>query len=406
MTSAPGRPLEGVRIISIEQFGAGPFATLYLADMGADVIKIEDPHTGGDVARTVPPMSTGTDSLYFEAFNRGKRSIVLDLKHPEGRAVFARLVASADAVFNNLRGDLVAPMGLTYDVLGAINPRIVCASLSGYGREGPSSRRPGYDALVQAEAGWAALTGEPGGPPTKSGLSLADYSAGLVAALGLMIALFDAARTGRGRDVDTSLYDTAIALLTYPATWHLTAGIDTDRHPMSAHPSIVPFQFFATADGYIAIACPKERFFRELLVAVGLPELLADARFATFAARNEHREALLTILTERLRQAPTQEWMDRLGSTVPCAPVRSLGESLDEPELTEREMLACYPHPLFGEVRSVGTPFTVSGFRTAYRRAPALDAERQDILRDVGYTSGEIAALETAGVFGSQSSMR
>jgi crotonobetainyl-CoA:carnitine CoA-transferase CaiB-like acyl-CoA transferase len=398
--TAPGRPLEGVRIISIEQFGAGPFATLYLADMGADVIKIEDPHTGGDVARTVPPMREGADSLYFEAFNRGKRSILLDLKNPEGRAVFERLVATADAVFNNLRGDLVAPLGLTYGALGKINPRIVCASLSGYGRAGTASRRPGYDALVQAETGWAALTGDPAGPPTKSGLSLADYSAGLAAALGLMIALFDAARTGRGRDVDTSLYDTALAMLTYPATWYLSAGIGTERHPMSAHPSIVPFQFFATADGYIAIACPKERFFRELLVAIGLPELLGDARFATFAARNEHREALLAILSERLRQAPTQEWIDRLGSTVPCAPVRSLADALDEQELIEREMLASYLHPVFGQVRSVGTPLALSGFHPAYRRAPGLDADREDILRELGYGTDEITALETTGAFG------
>jgi crotonobetainyl-CoA:carnitine CoA-transferase CaiB-like acyl-CoA transferase len=400
--TAPEPPLAGVRILSIEQFGAGPFATLYLADMGADVIKIEDPHTGGDVARTVPPMSEGTDSLYFEAFNRGKRSIVLDLKHPEGRAVFERLVASADAVFNNLRGDLVAPMGLTYDVLGAINPRIVCASLSGYGREGPSSRRPGYDALVQAEAGWAALTGEPNGPPIKSGLSLADYSAGLVAALGLMIALFDAARTGRGRDVDTSLYDTAVALLTYPATWHLSAGIDTERHPMSAHPSIVPFQFFATADGYIAIACPKEKFFRDLVVAIGLPELLDDPRFTSFAARNEHREAVLAILSEHLQRAPTQDWIERLRDTVPCAPVRSLDAALDRTELAERDMLAAYPHPRFGQVRSVGTPISLSGYRPTYRRAPPLAADGADILDELRYSAGEVAALEAAGAFGSQ----
>ena len=175
-------PLAGVRILAVEQFGAGPFATLHLADLGAEVIKIEDPAAGGDVARSVPPVQAGTTSLYFEAFNRGKRSLALDLKSPAGRAVFERLVGTADAVFNNLRGDLPEALGLTYATLGRVNPAIVCVSLSAYGRSGPRAAEPGYDALIQAEAGWAALTGDPDGPPQKSGLSLADYAGGLAAA--------------------------------------------------------------------------------------------------------------------------------------------------------------------------------------------------------------------------------
>jgi crotonobetainyl-CoA:carnitine CoA-transferase CaiB-like acyl-CoA transferase len=254
--------------------------------------------------------------------------------------------------------------------------------------------------LVQAEAGWAALTGDPDEPPTKSGLSLADYTAGLMAALGLMIALFDARRTGKGRNVDTSLYDTAIAMLTYPATWYLSAGIPTGRQPMSAHPSIVPFQFFPTADGYIAVACPKEKFFRDLAVAIELPELLDDERFTSFAGRNQHREALLAILSDRFQQAPTGEWIERLRGTVPCAPVRSLASALDEQELIARDMLASYPHPVFGEIRSVGTPFVLSGFEPAYRRAPALEGDREDVLRELGYGADEVAALEAGGAFG------
>lgn len=393
-------PLHGIRILSVEQFGAGPFATLYLADMGADVIKIEDPSLGGDVARYVPPVQRGSDSLYFESFNRGKRSIALDLHNAAGQTVFHRLAAGADAVFNNLRGDLPGRLGLTYRTLGDINPRLVCVSLSGYGRTGEDSRRPGYDALVQAEAGWAALTGEPDGPPVKSGLSLADYSAGLVAALGLVSALLDAQRTGRGRDVDTSLYDTALALLNYPATWYLSAGIVTERQPMSAHPSIVPFQFFPTADGTIAVACAKERFFQALVERMDLPDLASDPRFATFAARRENRAVLLEILTAHFLRHTTVEWMARLHGVVPCAPVRSLPEALDPVDLDARGMLAAYPHDVFGEVRSVGLPLSFSDFQPTYTAAPALDRDRAGILADAGFSSVDIDGLARDGAFG------
>src|SRR5215210_513311 len=222
-------PLTGLRIVAVEQFGAGPFGTLLLTDLGAEVIKIEDPAAGGDVGRTVPPGAADGSSLYFEAFNRGKRSIALDLTSPAGREVFDRLVATADAVYNNLRGDLPDRLGLTYAAISEVNPEIVCVSLSAYGRDDPRRAEPGYDALVQAEAGWASLTGEPNGPPARSGLPMADYAAGLIAACGLLAGIVDARRTGRGRDLDTSLFDTALAMLSYQATWWLSAGIETRR---------------------------------------------------------------------------------------------------------------------------------------------------------------------------------
>ena len=228
-----------------------------LADLGADVIKVEDPTSGGDVSRYIPPVTEGTDSLFFEAFNRSKRSILLDLKSDAGREVFERLVASADAVFSNLRGDQPARLRLTYEDLRHVNERIVCVALTGYGRGPDDAGLFGYDALVQAEAGWAALTGGPDDPPTKSGLSLADYMTGLVAMVGLLAAVLDARATGRGRDVDTDLYDAALAMLSYPATWYLSAGFSQRRLPLSAHPSVVPFGFFATADGHIAVADPE-----------------------------------------------------------------------------------------------------------------------------------------------------
>ena len=394
-------PLDGVRIVAIEQYGAGPYGTLYLADMGAEVVKIEDPASGGDVGRYVPPAQQGTDSLFFEAFNRGKRSLALDLKNPRGREVLERLVAQSDAVYTNLRGDLPAALGLTYETLGAVNPAIVCCSLSAYGRSGERAARPGYDALVQAEAGWAALTGEPCGPPTKSGLSMVDYAAGLLAALGLMIALYDARRTGRGRDVDTSLYDAALGLLTYPAAWYLTRGIVAERQPLSAHPSMVPFQFFETADGHLALACPKEKFFRLLLEALDLPDVAADPRFGSFAARREHRTKLVQILNDRFRERPTAEWIAELRGVVPIAPVRSLEEALDREELVARDLLASYPHPIFGTVDAIGAPFTLGGHRPEYRAAPALDADRAAVLAELGYAAPDVTALADAGAFGS-----
>ncbi len=402
-TPAPARaaPLAGVRIIAVEQYGAGPFGTLYLADLGADVIKVEDPGTGGDVSRYIPPGRVGTDSLFFESFNRGKRSIAIDLKSAAGRAVFERLVASADAVFSNLRGDQPERLGLTYEVLGRINPAIVCVALTGYGRIGAAARLPGYDALVQAESGWAALTGAPDGPPTKSGLSLADYIAGLTAVLGLMVALFDARRTGIGRDVDTNLYDSALAMLSYPATWFLSSGFVTERRAMSAHPSVVPFQFFPTADGHIAIAAPKEKFFRVMVEAMGLGELADDPRFADFDARRAHRDELLAILSERFAQDTTASWLATLRGRIPIAPVRSMEDALDPDELRGRGMLAEYEHPVFGAVRSVGLPLTLGDFAPDYTPGPGLGADGDAVLRDVGFSADEIAALRVEGAFGS-----
>jgi crotonobetainyl-CoA:carnitine CoA-transferase CaiB-like acyl-CoA transferase len=292
-------------------------------------------------------------------------------------------------------------MGLTYATLGKINPAIVCASLTAYGRHGERASQPGYDPLVQAEAGWASLTGDPDGPPVKSGLSLADYAAGLGAALALMIALFDVGRTGRGRDVDTSLYDMALGLLTYPAAWYLSAGIQARRYPMSAHPSLIPFQFMQTADGYLAVACAKEKFFQDLIAAMELPEVAADPRFASFATRREHREELSAILGASFREKTTAEWLERLRGRVPCAPVRSLAEALDLEELEEREMLASYEHPIFGKVSMTGTPFTLSGFRPTYSRAPAYNADQQEILDELGYSEAERAELAASGAFGS-----
>ncbi len=397
---AASAPLAGLRVVAVEQYGAGPFGSLYLADLGADVIKVEDPSSGGDIARYIPPGQAGSASLFFESFNRNKRSIALDLKSSAGREVFERLVATADAVYSNLRGDQPERLRIRYAHLASINPAIVCVTVTGYGTTGEEARWPGYDALIQAEAGWAALTGDPNGPPTKSGLSLADYVAGLTGALGLLAGVIDARRTGRGRDIDTNLYDAALAMLSYPATWYLSSGYVTERQALSAHPSVVPFQFFATADGYLAVACPKEKFFRALVERIGLPELASDPRFGDFEARRRHRAELLEILSARFAERPAAEWIAILRGHVPVAPVRSLAEALDVDELRRRSMLAEYQHPTFGPVRSVGLPLEVSGFVPTYRPGPELNGDAAEILAELGYDGAAREGLARRGAFG------
>jgi crotonobetainyl-CoA:carnitine CoA-transferase CaiB-like acyl-CoA transferase len=393
-------PLAGLRIVAVEQFGAGPFGTLLLADLGADVIKVEDPAVGGDVSRYVPPVQTGSDSLYFEAVNRNKRSLVLDLKNAAGREVFERLVGTADAVFSNLRGDQAEKLRITYRHLRHVNGRIVCVALTGYGRTGTDARLPGYDALVQAGTGWAALTGGPSDPPTRSGLPLADYATGLAAMVGLLAAVLEARTSGIGRDVDTNLYDVALAMLTHHAVWQLSAGIETVRQPMSGHASVVPFQFFATADGHIAIAAAKDRFFRDLASAIGLPELAEDERFAGMQARSTHRDELLPRLAARFAEVTTAEWVARLEGLVPISPVRSMAEALDVDELQRRSMLAEYEHPRLGTVRSVGTAVFMSGHAPRHRPGPSLGGDGPAILAELGFGSEEQARLRDSGAFG------
>ena len=396
------RPLEDVRILAIEQYGAGPFGTLHLADMGADIIKIEDPRAKGDVGRYVPPFQGGEDSLFFETFNRNKRSLSLDITTPDGRRVFEDLVSVSDAVYSNLRGDVPARLRIRYNDLKHLNAAIVCCSLTGFGMTGPRQKEPGYDYLLQGLAGWMSLTGEPDAPPTKSGLSLVDFSGGYVGALSLMVGLHAARRDGVGMDCDVSLFDTAINLLSYPATWHLSAGFEPQRTVHSAHPSVVPFQNFATADGWIVVACPKEKFWQRLAETIGRPDLATDDRFATFAARNAHAKELLTILEAMFRSQSSSHWLSRLQAAgIPCAPVNTVAEALTDPHTEARQMIVDVPHPRFGTVRQPASPVRVGSDPVPYRRAPRRHEDAPSILRDLlHYTPEQIEVLRNGGAFG------
>jgi crotonobetainyl-CoA:carnitine CoA-transferase CaiB-like acyl-CoA transferase len=396
------RPLEDVRIVSLEQYGAGPFGSLHLADLGAEVIKVEDPRVGGDVGRYVPPYHDGEDSLFFETFNRGKKSVSLDLGVPEGREVFEDLVRVSDAVYSNLRGDVPAKMRIRYEDLKHINPRIVCCSLTGFGMTGPRSHQPGYDYVLQGLAGWMHLTGEPDGPPTKSGLSLVDYSGGFVAAIALLAGLHAAQRDGVGMDCDVSLYDTAIGLLSYPATWHLSAGYVPTRTRHSAHPSLVPFQAFRAADGWLVVGCPKEKFWQRLTVVIDRPELATDPRFVDFASRGTHRDELLPILEDVFATRTVAEWLEPLmAASIPCAPIHDVAQALDDPHTQARGLVMETSHPVFGRVRGLASPVRVGDQPPSYRRAPQRGEHGHALLRDLlGYDEGRIEALNRAAAFG------
>jgi len=394
--------LADVRVLAIEQFGAGPFGSLHLADLGAEVIKIEDPATGGDVSRSVTPFAGEDDSIFFQAFNRGKRSVCLDLRNESGWEVFTRLVARSDAVFANLRADAAARLGLRHERLREFNPRIVCANLSAFG-EGSRAREPGYDYVLQAEAGWMSITGEPEGPPTKSGLSVVDYAAGVVAALSLLAAIHAARRDGVGRDCDLSLYDTAVSMLSYPAAWYLHGGLEPERTRRSSHPSIVPFGAFEAADGWLVVACAKEHFWQKLAVALGREDLGRDPRFETMEARRRNRGELIPILDDAFAARPVESWIAGLREHgVPCAAVRTVAEALKDPFCAERGMLVEVDHPGFGEISLPSTAARVTGTTAGDRPGPALGGDTRAVLDEMlDLDEDGVADLARRGAFGS-----
>ncbi len=392
------KPLDGIRILSLEQYGAGPFATLQLADLGAEVIKIEDPSVRGDVGRHVPPYQSGDTSLFFETFNRNKKSLVLDLNSREGREVFDDLVRVSDAVFSNLRGDVPEKLGITYGALKHINPAIVCCSLSGYGMTGPRAKDPGYDYMLQALSGWMSLTGDPGGAPTKTGLSLVDFSGGLVASGAILAGVIAARRDKVGMDCDLSLYDTAIGMLTYVATWHLSAGYEPQRTLNSAHPSLVPFQAFKASDGWFVVGCAKEKFWVRLAQAINRPELSIDPRFDSFENRNINSIELLRILDEVFASRTVAEWVgDLRAATVPCGAVQSVKEALTDSHTIERGLIVETYAAGLGDVRSVASAMRVGEPPTSHRPAPLLDEHREEIFANIlGYDQERIAQLSPA----------
>jgi crotonobetainyl-CoA:carnitine CoA-transferase CaiB-like acyl-CoA transferase len=393
--------LAGLRLIAVSQFGAGPFGTQLLADLGAEVIKVEDPAVGGDVARYVGPYAAGGDSLYFQSFNRGKKSLTLDLQHPDGQAILHDLVRVSHAVYNNLRGDLPAKLGLTYAALREVNPAVVCCSLSGFGATGPRAAEPAFDYLIQGYAGWMSVTGEPDGPPGKCGVSVVDFAGGYASMAALLAGLWDAQRTGVGRDIDVSLLDTAVSMLSYFAIWALNRDWQADRVADSGHQSLVPAQNFPTRDGWIVVFCNKEKFWQSLVDAMELPEVGRDPRFATFSARLAHKDALVPILEARFAERTTAEWLAGLRGRVPCAPVNTIAQALADEQVRARGMIVEVEHPELGVLREVASPVRTAGARGAPAPAPRLGQHTDEILRRLlQYDPARIAALRASGALG------
>ncbi len=391
-------PLDGVRVLAVEQYGAGPFGTLFLADQGAEAIKIENPNSGGDFARDVGPyFFTAEDSEFFHAYNRNKKSLTLDLSTSDGRAVFHDLVKSADAVASNLRGDVPDKLGLTYQALGKLNPTIVCAHLSAYGRTGRRAAWPGFDYLMQAEAGYFALTGEPGNPPTRMGLSVVDQMTGLALAYAVLAGVTGARATEIGRDMDVSLFDIATCNLAYPAIWYLNEGHEQTRTERSAHPVLTPCQLYKTADGWIYIMCNKEKFWPVLCDVLGRDAWACDPRFLRFKDRLHHRAVIQEMLDEVLSAQSTSLWMDRFAGVVPASALNSLSEALDNPFMAEEGRIQEVDLPGHGTYRMLNSPIRSGGAETPARPAPKLGADTDDLLAELGYDPARIKQLRSNG---------
>jgi crotonobetainyl-CoA:carnitine CoA-transferase CaiB-like acyl-CoA transferase len=376
------RLLEGLRILSVEQYGAGPYGTMLLADLGAEVIKIEDEARGGDVSRSVGPYKLGDgDSEFFQTFSLGKKSVSLDLKSEEGRAAFHKLVKSADAVANNLRGDQPGKLGLTHEALREVNPKIVCAHLSAYGRSSERAAWPGYDYLMQAEAGFMSLTGEPDGPPVRFGLSMVDFHTGSQLATALLAGVIRAMKTGEGADVDVCLFDTALHQLSYPATWYLNNGHETGRLPRGAHPTIAPSQLVRTRDGWGLLMCQTPKFWQLWCELSGAQNIAGDPRFASIDTRRENRDALTDEVDAVMMARTTDEWLEILGGHVPFAPVRSLSEALDSPYVARIGMTGEVEHPAKTDsLRVLASPFRINGERPEQTRAPLIGEHTDEYL--------------------------
>ena len=392
-------PLEGVRVLAVEQYGAGPFGTMFLGDQGAEVIKIENPNDGGDMSRDVGPyFFTPEDSEFYHSYNRNKKSLTLDLSGAEGQAVFHDLVRTADAVASNLRGDVPGKLGLTYDHLKAHNPKIVCAHLTAYGRTGPRADWPGFDYLMQAEAGYFSLTGEPGGPPARFGLSVVDQMTGLALAYAVLAGLTGARATGAGRDIDVSLFDIALANPAYPATWFLNEGAVQERLPRSAHPSLTPCQLYKTGDGWIYVMCNKEKFWPALCRALGHGAWAEDPRFARFKDRLRHRSLIEEMLDEALAERTTAGWLEVFAGAVPAAPITDIKQALDNPFVTDHGRIQTLTLPGYGDFRMVAPPVRCAGDEAPARAAPRLGADTDAILGDMGYDAARIGTLRAAKV--------
>jgi formyl-CoA transferase len=386
-----GQALAGVRVLDVTQVMAGPFCAMQLCDMGADVIKVEPP--GGDSTRRMAG-ATGGDSPSYNAVNRGKRGIVLDLRSAAGREALRRLAARADIFIENYRPGVMTKLGLDYASLSSANAGLIYASISGYGQTGPAASKGGFDLVAQGVSGLMSITGEAGGPPVKVGVPITDLGAGLFALAAILAALHFRSRTGRGQHIDTSLVEAGIALSVWEATEYFTTG----RAPQptgTAHRLSAPYQAIRRADGYMTLAAANDRLFERLARILGHPEWPSDPRFVDDTGRVSHREALAALIESVTVQRPREHWMALFAANgLPCGPINTYPQVFADPHVQARGMEVAIEHPTLGRLRTLGSPVKMSATPPIVnRRAPLLGEHTRDVLREAGYSEAEIDAL-------------
>jgi len=383
-------------VLDLTQVMAGPYSAMVLADLGADVIKVEPP--GGDSTRQMPG-AVGSDTPAFNAVNRGKRSIVVDLKTDDGRGVVSRLARASDILIENYRPGVMTSLGLGYAALARENPRLVYASISGYGQTGPASHKGGFDLIAQGVSGIMSVTGEPGGAPVKAGVPLTDLGAGLFAVIGILAAIEARHRTGAGQYVDTSLADAGVALSVWEATEYFGgAGVPTALG--SAHRMNAPYQAIRCADGYLTLGGANERIFRRICDVLGHPEWAAAPEFADNASRVRHRAALAARIEAVTSQQPRSHWLSLFDANeIPCGPINTYAQVFADAQVRAREMVVETDHPTLGHIRSLGSPIKMSATPPEVRRrAPLLGEHTDEVLAEIGFSLEEIAALRAARV--------
>jgi len=392
------QPLKGIRVLDLTRVLAGPYCAMLLGDMGAEVIKIEEPDRGDDT-RGWPPFANG-ESTYFMSVNRNKKSVTLNLKAPEGRELLKRLTKKSDVLLENFRTGTMEKLGLGYATLSRLNPKLVYCAMSGFGESGPESHRGGYDLIVQAESGVMDLTGFADGPPVKVGNSIADLVAGMSGAHGVTLALLARQRTKRGQKVEIAMLDVMAALLTYQAGMYLNAGRTPARRG-NEHPSIVPYEVFKAADAYLVIGAANDSLWERCCAALERPELAKESRYATVASRVEHRATLVPRLNEILGARPAADWLKRLEAAgVPAGRIRTVPEVCESEHLKARGMVVALAHPKAGTVKMMGVPIRLHG--TPGRpttAAPLLGADTESVLtRVLGVRRADVRRLRDAGV--------
>ncbi len=370
--------LSDVVVVDLSRVLAGPYATMMLGDLGATVIKIEQPGKGDDTRQFGPP-SIGGESAYYLGLNRNKQSITLDYTTPQGREKLLGLLANATVLVENFRPGTLARYGLDYISLHETHPGLIYCSISGYGQTGPDAGRPGYDFIAQAESGIMAVTGEVEGQPLRVGVPVGDVSAGMFGAMSILAALYYRARTGRGQHIDISLLETTMSMLSNVSSNYLISGQESQRYG-NAHPNIVPYQAFQTSDGYIAVGCGNDRLYQALCRLLGREGLATDARFATNPLRVANRGELIPVLQEAFLQRTTGEWLPRLSEAgIPSGAINRVSQAFNSPQIQARGLVWECEHPTAGPIKLVGSPMRFSETPTRLYKAPPLLGEQNDI---------------------------